>query len=126
MVSTADASGSTPLGRSASRGYEPMTVWLLEAGATALCRDRDGNTPLHLATIEREVQMAGLLLEHGGPEQRVAKNNEGKTPHELAKQNAERAFGMPEYELIKSLSDMLEPPPVGAEAEPEPERGSVS
>ena len=107
MVSAADTSGSTPLMRSSARGYEPMTVWLLEAGAPALCKDRDGNTPLHLAAIEREKQMVGLLLEHGGPEQRVAKNNEGKTPHDCTKENAERSFGMPEYDLIKSLSDML-------------------
>jgi len=33
-----------PLMRSSARGYEPMTVWLLEAGAPALCKDRDGNT----------------------------------------------------------------------------------
>jgi ankyrin repeat protein len=31
-----------------------------------VCADRDGNTPLHLATVEREVSMVGLLLEYGG------------------------------------------------------------
>ena len=57
MLAAKDSSGSTPLMRACSRGHMQLTTWLIEAGANTTCTDHDGNTPLHLATIERDTSM---------------------------------------------------------------------
>jgi 26S proteasome non-ATPase regulatory subunit 10 len=51
-----DAEEAT-LMRACSRGHMQLTTWLIEAGANTTCTDHDGNTPLHLATIERDTSM---------------------------------------------------------------------
>jgi ankyrin repeat protein len=51
---------------------------LLEHGAEVNRRDKDNQTPLHLAMGRERFKLARILLEHGADAN--AENNNGKTP----------------------------------------------
>ena len=71
----------------ASGGTVEGITFLLEAGADVMAIDRDGWTPLHLAT-SREVHINGsieALIEAGADPQ--AEDGYGKTPWDYAQEN---------------------------------------
>ena len=77
----------TPLQHASSDGTAEGIKFLLEAGADVMARDRDGWTPLHLAT-SRKVYVDGsveALLEAGADPQ--AKDGYGKTAWDYARDN---------------------------------------
>ena len=61
-----------------------LVVLLLKHGAEVNRRDKDNQTPLHLAIRWDQIRLAGILLEHGADAN--AENNDGMTPlHVLSK-----------------------------------------
>ena len=135
MLNAVDNSGYTALLRSIARGHLEMSRWLLLHGASTSHADLDGNTPLHLATIEQQMETVRcasaapsasvvvglwladlclacirLLLDEGSAStQLVAKNKQQQTAFDIAKAHADRLYGMPEYPAAKSLQTLLEP-----------------
>lgn len=86
-------SGETALHMAAGYGDEVMVKELLSLGANIEARRTDGNTPLHeaCASVRQESESAGVvqaLLEAGAD--RAAKNNESKTPEDLALQKGRK------------------------------------
>jgi len=63
LVNECSPLGLTPLHLAVSTRSHSLVKNLLDYGAAANCQDRDGNTPLHLATGDSELVL--LLLEHG-------------------------------------------------------------
>ena len=63
---------------------------MLEAGAEVAAADRDGNTPLHYAAMNRDAgagkEMAEMLFEFGNPKPEAV-NNQGKSALEIATDN---------------------------------------
>ena len=59
--------GWTPLHHAAvSGGHKEVAVLLIAKGADVNARDKDGKTPLDLATKEKKTETADLLRKHGG------------------------------------------------------------
>ena len=56
---------------------KPAACLLLERGANAEARDREGSTPLHLASAFSDVHMVSMLAEHGADVK--ARDSEGGT-----------------------------------------------
>jgi ankyrin repeat protein len=59
---------------------------LLALGAPPSPRQQRGFTPLHEAALRGHAELVALLLEHGA--ERDARNDEGRTPLELAREHA--------------------------------------
>jgi ankyrin repeat protein len=55
MVNAADSIGATPLHWAAYKGYAGMTLCLIENGANATARNRNGKTPLQVAASQQSV-----------------------------------------------------------------------
>jgi ankyrin repeat protein len=55
---------------------------LLEHGADVMAQNKDGETPLHLASREDKGEVIHMLLEHGAHV--MAQNKDGDTPLHLA------------------------------------------
>ena len=55
---------------------------LIERGADVTAQTHDGNTPLHLALRDRQVDVARMLIRYGADE--TAQNDDGETPLHLA------------------------------------------
>uniref|UniRef100_A0A1Q3FZN3 Putative 26s proteasome regulatory complex subunit psmd10 n=1 Tax=Culex tarsalis TaxID=7177 RepID=A0A1Q3FZN3_CULTA len=62
-------------------GLETVQL-LLDHGASINTTDEDGNTPLHLAFQQREMELVEFLLQNGANSRAV--NGEGKRPFEMA------------------------------------------
>lgn len=84
-----DASGSTPLGRAASRGNMGCVKLLIQQGADVCAADNDGNTALHLAVAEEFAEVAFLLKDAVH-----VKNKKGETALTLASPKMRSAFEM--------------------------------
>ena len=81
----------TPLGSAAAAGMTDVVRALLDAGADANARGRDGGfTALHAAAQGGNVALAQLLLERGADP--AARTDEGKTPLDLAANDEIRAL----------------------------------
>lgn len=94
-VNKPNAEGQTPLmliNRIERGGREvaEQQILLLEAGADVAAVDRDGNTPLHYAAMNRDAavgkEMAEMLFEFGNPKPEAV-NNQGKSALEIATEN---------------------------------------
>ena len=78
-----------------------LLIWqLLEAGLSPNARNKEGNTPLHLAAQHQAYEVIPLLLAAGADHQ--AKNEEGRTPVRLLRQYGLR--GRDFYEAESFLS----------------------
>jgi ankyrin repeat protein len=76
--------GWTPLSRAAAGGHEGLVRLLVEYGAKAELRNKDGRTPLHLAAENGHPTVAQQLLQSGAVVN--SKDNDGRTAlHESAK-----------------------------------------
>ena len=53
------------------------TEYFIQKGADVNAKDKDGNTPLHLAAMNGKIDVAKVLLKHNADVN--AKNNEGRT-----------------------------------------------
>lgn len=72
---------------------------LIESGAEVNTKDKNGNSPLHLAIKTQNYDLASLMVEKGGDIDIL--NKEGKSPRELLQENLE--------ELNRNHSDYLTP-----------------
>eukprot|EP00927_Polykrikos_kofoidii_P073967 TRINITY_DN69971_c0_g1_i1.p1 TRINITY_DN69971_c0_g1~~TRINITY_DN69971_c0_g1_i1.p1 ORF type:complete len:191 (+),score=43.76 TRINITY_DN69971_c0_g1_i1:74-574(+) len=83
-VSLKDNDGNTPLHLTGIHGTRLVTSMLLWAGALAEDANNKGNTALHEAASSGKKDVAWLLIENGRVDTRPLKNNDQKTPLELA------------------------------------------
>lgn len=65
-VDAADEQGSTALHRACSLGKASIVELLLDAGANPLCKDMNGNLPVHRAIDSGDEETFVLLLRRGG------------------------------------------------------------
>lgn len=82
-VNISDARGARPLHRAASIGIVPIVLMLVECQDIDVNpRDKEGNTPLHLACEENRGEVCKILVSNGA--ELDCKNKEQKTPLDLA------------------------------------------
>lgn len=55
----------TALHQAAQKGHIEVAKLLLQAGSSANCQDKDGDTPLHLAILYKHFELAELLVSSG-------------------------------------------------------------
>ena len=80
--------GDTPLHEAASGNKNPAVIEaLLAAGADAMARTKDGDTPLHLAVANTNVAAIKVLLNVGSDA--AIRNAASQTPWDLAQANEE-------------------------------------
>jgi ankyrin repeat protein/L-ascorbate metabolism protein UlaG (beta-lactamase superfamily) len=90
-VNHKDQDGKTSLLAAADRGNAELVGILLDAGADCRVADpKTGATPLHLAAARGYGEVAGLLLTRGALAD--AKENEGRTPIQLAETYGHRGL----------------------------------
>lgn len=83
-VNSLDKAGSTPLHWAAHGGHvDCLTALLKVPNCQVSVQNKLGDTPLHSAAWRGHAKAVELLLEHGAKADK--KNNDGKLPHELAK-----------------------------------------
>lgn len=83
-VNSLDKAGSTPLHWAAHGGHvDCLTALLKVPNCQVSVQNKLGDTPLHSAAWRGHAKAVELLLEHGAKAD--IKNNDGKLPHELAK-----------------------------------------
>lgn len=76
--------GWTMLHYAARFGATNCTAWLLENGASPNCpNDATSATPLHIAALNGDAGLVGVLLAHGADTH--ARTNDGSTPADFAK-----------------------------------------
>jgi ankyrin repeat protein len=72
----------TPLHLASQMGHVEVARLLIEQGANATVKGKDGITPLHLATREQRIDLVRLLVEQGADV--AAKDNDERTPLHFA------------------------------------------
>uniref|UniRef100_A0A7S4QD88 Uncharacterized protein n=1 Tax=Alexandrium monilatum TaxID=311494 RepID=A0A7S4QD88_9DINO len=89
-VNITDKEGNTPLHLTAVHNHRLVTSMLLWGGADVRATNNKGNTPLHEAAAANAKDVAWLIIENGKVDEiRAEKNKDGKTPMDLARENAE-------------------------------------
>lgn len=73
-----------PLHYTALNNHEQATSFLLNANASTLAQNADGETPLHLAAKRGSLASLHALVSFMGKESRSPKNKDGKTPMDIA------------------------------------------
>lgn len=84
LLNVADKSGRTPLWHSASNGQSETTRMLLDAGGDFSSLDKNGVSPLSIATTNRHLPIVQLVLERGAVS---TPDKEGVTPISIATTN---------------------------------------
>mmetsp|Transcript_24924 Transcript_24924/g.57956 ORF Transcript_24924/g.57956 Transcript_24924/m.57956 type:complete len:166 (+) Transcript_24924:59-556(+) len=88
-VNIADKDGNTPLHMTAVHNHRLVTSMLLWGGADVTLKNAKGNTALHEAAAANAKDVAWLIIENGKVDSiRQEKNNDGKSPIDLARENA--------------------------------------
>ncbi len=103
-VDLADKSGRTALHWSVISGHKEATAYLLELGANPFAVTTSKMTPLHGATEAGKVDIVRLLIEKAADKKLDmfnAKDDDGKTPCDLAVAKGEKAT----IQLLKQLED---------------------
>eukprot|EP00004_Rigifila_ramosa_P012770 TRINITY_DN278_c0_g2_i1.p1 TRINITY_DN278_c0_g2~~TRINITY_DN278_c0_g2_i1.p1 ORF type:complete len:1156 (+),score=232.01 TRINITY_DN278_c0_g2_i1:36-3470(+) len=86
MVAVSNANGWTPLHAAIHMHSARCIFLLLESGAAVTSRDREGNTPLHIAMlVSAPPNIVSRLLSHGA--QVANQNFSGRTPLHVAAQD---------------------------------------
>lgn len=83
-----DTSRRTPLHDAINHGNEENAKILMQYGADVTVEDAWGNTPLHLAAKHSSIQVLSAMNDTGQlqPDHYQARNNEGISPLNIAKQ----------------------------------------
>jgi Ankyrin repeats (3 copies)/Ankyrin repeat len=85
-VNVQNAYGETPLYLATAHRHTNVIITLLEHGADiAIVNDNDGNTPLHVAAQGGQFEAVGWLCLYGGDDILTARNKDGWTSLDLAK-----------------------------------------
>ena len=84
-VNVVDAHGNTPLMLAAIHDKRLVASMLLWGGAERDLQNKRGNTALHEAAISGAKDVVFLIVENGGERSVRIKNEDGKTPLDLAK-----------------------------------------
>lgn len=85
-VNVVDVHGNTPLILAAIHDKRLVASMLLWGGAERDLQNKRGNTALHEAAISGAKDVVFLIVENGGERSVRVKNEDGKTPLELAKE----------------------------------------
>jgi ankyrin repeat protein len=80
-----DSLGNTPLHWSCSGGHLAAVSLLIELGADVNITNQHGDTPLHKAAWKNYPAICDILIKHGASSCRGIKNQDGKTPLDLAR-----------------------------------------
>jgi ankyrin repeat protein len=89
--------------------FESPVSWLLEAGVSPGQKDREGNTPLHLAARSGRLETVRLLLEYRPRDRTVLervvlqRNNQGQTPYEMLRESVPVSMNRSEVAAVLSL-----------------------
>jgi ankyrin repeat protein len=93
------------LAAAASENYIPMIEHALNNGADINFQDAQGDTALHIATNNYNVESTDYLLKHGA--RTDSKNNEGNTPLHCALRSSLFGFRIHETNHKKNIVKML-------------------
>ncbi|CAE7402972.1 unnamed protein product [Symbiodinium natans] len=97
-VNIQDAHGNTPLILAGIHDKRLVASMLLWGGAERDLQNNRGNTALHEAAISGAKDVAWLIVENGGERSVRIKNQDGKTPLDIAKES-----GHPNADLLELL-----------------------
>ncbi|CAE7711413.1 fem1c [Symbiodinium sp. CCMP2456] len=100
-VNVVDAHGNTPLILAGIHDKRLVASMLLWGGAERDQQNLRGNTALHEAAISGAKDVAWLIVENGGERSVRIKNQDGKTPLDIAKES-----GHPNADLLELLEGL--------------------
>ena len=89
-VHATDADGQTPLHHAAAMGHTSTVQKMADLGANLDVTDRNGNTPMHFAAGLGQNGAASTLLANGADPFMNARNAEGQTARDKAKDNGNK------------------------------------
>eukprot|EP00438_Fugacium_kawagutii_P035170 Skav226720 [mRNA] locus=scaffold3813:44979:45527:- [translate_table: standard] len=104
-VNVMDALGNTPLILAAIHDKRLVASMLLWGGAERDLQNKKGNTALHEAAISGAQDVVFLIVENGGERSVRIKNEDGKTPLDLAK---EKGAGVELIEMLEGADKEMQ------------------
>jgi ankyrin repeat protein len=85
-------------------GQLEVARMLIERGVDVSAQDKDGQTPLHLASQRGQLELARMLIEHDADVS--AQDKDGKTPLHLASQGAQNNDGQTSWVSFGNGNDL--------------------
>lgn len=84
-INSRDSLGNTPLHWACSGGHFDAAKLLVQLGADVNVVNQYGDTPLHKAAWKSYAEICELLINNGASPSRLVKNQDNKTPLDLAR-----------------------------------------